>query len=200
MIMKPKCETFTSHSGIVSLMTIDTLVDSAMGLLALRPAATMDEIAESAGIGRATLFRRFASRDLLVRELSRQAVSSYVDVVAGSTLREDRPSIALRRLAWALAELAPRYGLLALQPLSERVESEILLAADAADEEIKDLIRRGQSGGEFRVDLPAEWIAQSLTWLIVGAADGLRLKTVAEADVPRLVSESILAIAARGES
>lgn len=170
----------------------DALLSSAARLLALRPAASMEEIATAAGISRATLFRRFPSRAALVTALSERALAGYVDAVDRSRPEEGPPAEALRRVLGELAGLAPEHGLLVLQPLDEHVERALLDRARAVDERLTGLVRRGQESGDFRVDLPADWVLTVITWLVVGAADGLRLGTVAPARVGHLLTETVL--------
>src|SRR3712207_4524125 len=98
----------------------------------------------------------------------------------------------MRRLLGRLAHLAPGYGLLALQPLDDVVEADLLALAAAADERVRRLVHRGQEAGEFRVDVPAEWVLSSVTWLVVAAADGVRLGRLAARDVERLLSATVL--------
>ena len=60
-----------SHSGYCCLMTVDReqVLRTAAALLSRKATATMDEVAKSAGIGRATLHRHFAGREALVKAL-----------------------------------------------------------------------------------------------------------------------------------
>ena len=171
----------------------DVVADAAARLLATRPTVSMEEIARSAGISRATLFRRFPSRSALVAELAGRAVDAYADAVAAAQPERGPAGEAMRRVLGSLAALAPQHGLLALQPLDELVETALLERARAADDRLRELVLRGQRDGEFRVDLTAEWITTAVTWLIVGAADGLRLGRLAPRDIPRQLSETVLA-------
>jgi TetR/AcrR family transcriptional regulator, mexCD-oprJ operon repressor len=170
----------------------DALLSSAARLLALRPAASMEEVAASTGISRATLFRRFPSRAALVSALSERALSAYIDAVERARPEQGPAPEALRRAVSELAHLAPVYGLLALQPLDEHVEAGLVERARRGDERLLGLVRRGQESGDFRVDLPADWVLTTITWLVVGAADGLRLGLIVPAQIERLVTETVL--------
>ena len=174
------------------MTSADSVVEAAARLLARRPAASMTEVAAAAGVSRATLFRRFPSRSVLVEELSRRAVHAYTAAVAAARPEEGPPPEALRRLLAELARLAPGYGLLALQPIGELVEGELLELAAAADQRVRRLVHRGQEAGDFRVDVPAEWVLSSVTWLVVAAADGVRLGRLAAGDVERLLGTTLL--------
>ncbi len=171
---------------------VDALLTSAARLLALRPAASMEELAAVAGVSRATLFRRFPSRAALVSALSERAVSAYVEAVERARPEQGPAPDALRRVLAELVELAPVYGLLVLQPLDEQLERGLLDQAREGDERLTRLVRRGQEDGDFRLDLPADWVLTAVTWLVVGAADGLRQGLVAPARIGHLVAETVL--------
>jgi AcrR family transcriptional regulator len=143
--------------------------------LALAPAASMQELAEAAGISRATLFRRFPSRAALVAELCEAAARAYVRAVDEAALEDGTPTQALARVVEALGRLASVVGLLGLQPLSEHVEASLLAQTAQAEDRLRRLVRRGQESGLFRVEVDPEWFLTMLTWLMVGAADSVRL-------------------------
>ena len=186
--------------------TDDALLDGAATLLAARPAASMDDVARAVGVSRATLFRRFPSRSALVGALCRQAVEAFVaatepvaedlaDDLAGD-LGGDCVS-ALRGLVARLVPLGSRYGLLTSQPLDDLVEQELLGRAAAGEDRIRALVRRGQEAGSFRVDVDPEWVLTALTWLVGGAADGVRLGRLAPARVEAAVTDTVLRLLLR---
>ena len=102
------------------------------------------------------------------------------------------PSEALGPALGEVAGLAPEHGLLVLQPLDEHVERGLLDRARVVDDRLTALVRRGQESGDLRVDLPADRVLTALTRLVVGAADGLRLGTVAPARIGHLLTEAVL--------
>lgn len=178
--------------------TDDALLDGAAVLLAARPAASMDDVARAAGVSRATLFRRFPSRSALVGALCRQAVEAFVaatEPLAGD-LGGDCVS-ALRGLVARLVPLGSRYGLLTSQPLDDLVEQELLGRAAAGEDRVRALVRRGQEAGAFRVDVDPEWVLTALTWLVGGAADGVRLGRLAPARVEAAVTDTVLRLLVR---
>lgn len=66
------------------------LLDSALGELNRRPAATMAEIAAAIGVSRATLHRRFSSREALVAEIAERALRRW----ASSQAEAEREIVA----------------------------------------------------------------------------------------------------------
>ncbi|MDV8023521.1 TetR/AcrR family transcriptional regulator [Rhodococcus sp. IEGM 1330] len=175
----------------------DAVSAAAARHLALFPAASMQELAAAAGVSRATLFRRFPSREALVVQLCEAAVRAFVGVVDTTDPGRGEPTAALRRVVSELAELAPVVGLLGLQPLVEHVESALLERISGAEERLRLLIRRGQEAGEFRVEVDPEWFLTMLTWLMVGSADSVRLGRLTPAGAQRNLTATIEATVLR---
>jgi TetR/AcrR family transcriptional repressor of mexCD-oprJ operon len=153
----------------------DAVAAAAARHLALAPAASMEDLARAAGVSRATLFRRFPSRAALVAQLCQAAAQAYVRAVDAAAPEDGSPLQALVRVVDGLAQLAPVVGLLGLQPLAEHVEASLLAQAERTEEKLRRLVRRGQESGQFRVDVDPEWFLAMLTWLLVAAADSVRL-------------------------
>jgi AcrR family transcriptional regulator len=180
------------------VVTEDALFDAAATLLAARPAASMDDVARAAGISRATLFRRFPNRSALVAGLCRQAVGAFVAATDPDPGAEEGDSAsAVRALVARLVPLGARYGLMATQPLEELLERDLLERASAGEERVRALVRRGQADGSFRVEVDPEWVLTVLTWLVVGAADGVRLGRLAPARVEAHVADTVLRLLVR---
>ena len=154
---------------------IDAVAAAAARHLALAPAASMQELAQAAGISRATLFRRFPNRAALIAELCQAAALAYVQAVDEAAPEEGTPTQALARVVETLGRLASVVGLLGLQPLDEHVEASLLAQTTQTEERLRHLVRRGQESGHFRVEVDPEWLLTMLMWLMVGAADSVRL-------------------------
>lgn len=154
---------------------VDAVAAATARHLALAPAASMLELAEAAGVSRATLFRRFPSRAALVAELCDAAARAFVRAVDEAALEDGTPTKALARVVDALGRLASVVGLLGLQPMDEHVEASLLAQTAQAEDRLRRLVRRGQEQGLFRVEVDPEWFLTMLTWLLVGAADSVRL-------------------------
>ncbi|WP_432542557.1 TetR/AcrR family transcriptional regulator [Kineococcus sp. SYSU DK002] len=171
----------------------DPVAVAAARHLALAPAASMQELAAAAGVSRATLFRRFPSRAALVAELCRAAAEAFVRAVEEASPGEGTPAQALERVVEALGRLAAVVGLLGLQPLQEHVEADLLARTAATEETLRRLVRRGQESGDFRVEVDPEWVLTMLTWLLVGAADSVRLGRLTSGAAQRHLAATITA-------
>lgn len=175
----------------------DAVAAAAARHLALAPTASMQELAEAAGVSRATLFRRFPSRAALVAELCGAAAQAYVRAVDEAAPEDGTPVEALARVVEALGRLASAVGLLGLQPLDEHVEASLLAQTARADDALRRLVRRGQESGSFRVEVDPEWFLAMLTWLLVGAADSVRLGRLTPGAALRHMADTVTATLVR---
>ncbi|WP_030907398.1 TetR/AcrR family transcriptional regulator [Streptomyces sp. NRRL F-5126] len=166
------------------------LLRSAAALLARRPAATMDEVARAAGIGRATLHRHFAGRDALVRALESLGIQEIEAALDAADIDAGPAEDALRRF---VAAVEPAAGLLAfLVTENQLFEGDVHEGWNRTDARICALFRRGQESGEFRIDLPAAWLAEALSGLISACAWSIQDGRVAARDFTRMTVELLL--------
>ncbi|WP_437078509.1 TetR/AcrR family transcriptional regulator [Streptomyces sp. enrichment culture] len=169
----------------------DHVLRSAAALLARRSTATMDEVAKAAGISRATLHRQFAGRDALVRALEALGIAECEAALAAARIDEGPATDAVRRL---VTEIEPQAGLLSfLYSENELFEGEEQNEGWARiDESIADLFRRGQSSGEFRIDLTPVWLTEALYSLLASAAWAVAEGRVAPKDFTHMIVELLL--------
>ena len=140
------------------------IAEAAMRVLADRPDASMADIAEASGLGRATLYRHFRSRGDLVRAIQRQALEAASDAIATCGLDAHPASQALECAVEALVGVGDRYRMLgreaSLDPrMLERQQSVAL--------PLLETVRRGQRRGELRSDVPAAWVLAAMGSLLV---------------------------------
>src|SRR5438477_7950361 len=123
----------------------------------------MRAIAREAGVGIATLYRHFPTRESLVDAVYRDQVARLTDG-ARELLAQLPPPAALRRWMdlfgdWIATKNGMRDTLLAMIASGEiahaQTQTELLAAIDA-------ILNAGRVTGELRADVPAEDIAASL--------------------------------------
>ena len=149
---------------------VHRIVEVAARLLAENPNAGMADVAAGAGVGRATLYRHFATREALVQAIREQAVEDAERALAECRLDEGSATDALRRLCRAWLDVAERY---ALAEPRRSPRSHVLRDPLIA------LLERGQAAGEFSRELPPQWMARAFgALLLAGARDGTQSETV----------------------
>jgi TetR/AcrR family transcriptional repressor of mexCD-oprJ operon len=124
--------------------------------------ASMGEVAAAAGISRATLYRYFPNRELLLKELAQVSLTETGERLRAARLDGVPIPEGLIRAVRALVTVEDHYIVLArehVQPDSAQFEQQ--LAAP-----LRALLERGQAAGEIRTDLSAAWLMEALVGLV----------------------------------
>lgn len=168
------------------------ILEAAATCLGRSPNASVADIASTAGLGRVTVYGHFASREALidaalVRLLDQgDAVLSQLDLNG-----EPREALAaLIQSSWQLIADAANVLEAAQAVLPpERIRD---LHGKPAHR-VENLIRRGQSEGVFRTDLPLGWLVNLLHYVLKGAAADVRSGRLDASDAPHLITTTVLA-------
>lgn len=146
---------------------IAAILDAARAVLVKDPYATMVQIAERSGVGRATLYRHFGSRERLVEQLVRGSVAAVDGALAIVDLEVGDAREAMRRATAAWLVAGRRWRTARYAPLS-------LGSADASSSAIRErvgsLLVRGQRDGTIRDDVTPEdlyraWVGMVVVWI-----------------------------------
>ena len=164
------------------------LLDAARDVFAARgEAATVSAIAERAGVGIGSLYRRYGSKEDLLRQLCTLAIEQTIDA-AKEGLQADDPWTGL--VSYIRACVTQRTGSLA--PLAGTIVAtpQMWATARRGRRSLDQLVARAHEGGRLRTDVTPLDIA----WLIelFGRFDPL--------DKDSIVRERLLALAIDGLS
>ncbi len=152
--------------GVDVSKTEQAIYEAGFTLLSRKPGASMSEVAEEAGVGRATLHRYFASRSDLVTALARLAIVELDAAVDSATAGATSHGEALRLSMQAVIPLAHRHMFL----MQEEIPDPEIQAAFAKDmQELRQIIDAAKAEGALRLDLPTEWVAHAYENLIYAA-------------------------------
>ncbi|MCK2237514.1 MULTISPECIES: TetR/AcrR family transcriptional regulator [unclassified Crossiella] len=175
----------------------EQVLRAAAALLVRRPNSAMAEVAQSAGISRATLHRLVPSRDALVVELAKLALSEGEAALEAAKPEDGDAADAVRRVVRELMPIADLYAFLTGEH-QLITKPELDAGYDLLDNRLTALIRRGQESGQFRVDLTAEWMVEALVALLTGAGFAVLDGKLAPRDAPRAVAELLISGMLRG--
>ncbi len=156
------------------------ILDGAAQTFALRgDQASMNDVAEAAGVARATVYRYFPNREALVDELAEAAVNDVDARLAAARIGEVTPEEGIARAVRALVDVGDSFVLLARERMRsdpERFESQLI-------QPVRELFERGQSDGDIRTDIAGARLTESLIGLIVSVLTS----------APRLGKEDMIA-------
>jgi AcrR family transcriptional regulator len=156
----------------VRLSTKDALIEAAFDVFSCNRGAALSEVADRAGVGRATLHRHFASRDDLVRTLALIALQEMDAAAEAACENANSYADALRLSLAALIPLGDRHGFLALEPIDD--DPEIAAAYERQMNETRDMVEEAKREGAFDPDAPTDWITQAFDHLLYAAWESVK--------------------------
>lgn len=171
---------------------VEKILETAVVCLSRNPDASMVEIAQSAGVGRVTLYGHFPSRDALVEAALERLLGKGDQVLERLDLTGD-PCKALRTLIGSSWLLIAQSGALLEAAQAVLPPGRIHDLHAKPEQRVNDLISRGQAEGVFRTDLPTGWLASVLHHVIKGAAADVANGRFSEEEAARFLSETVLA-------
>jgi TetR/AcrR family transcriptional repressor of mexCD-oprJ operon len=141
------------------------ILDGAAQIFAVQgEQASMNDVAEAAGVARATVYRYFPNRETLLDELAQAAVSDVDARLASARIDEVAPEEGIARAVRALVDVGDSFVLLARQrPRSDPQRFEGRLT-----QPLRDLFERGQASGDIREDITSARLTEALIGLTVG--------------------------------
>lgn len=144
---------------------VAAILDGAAQIFAVQgEQASMHEIAEAAGVARATVYRYFPNREVLRHELRQASVSDVDARLLSARIDEVAPEEGIGRAVRALVDVGDSFVLLARERQRsnpERLEHELARP-------VRKLFERGQTSGDIRNDIASARLIESLIGLIVG--------------------------------
>jgi AcrR family transcriptional regulator len=145
-----------------------TVLDAAVALLAQRPQATMQEVADASGLGRTTVYRHFPRRQDLIDALYEEVLREAAETVQTAVDSAANARELLCDLGGRIIQIGDRYRFLDAHPeLRERT----LAGRDdsRSADPLQDYLVQAQARGEIRQDLPVVWMLTTLRGLAVVA-------------------------------
>lgn len=174
--------------------SIQAILDAALKVAPFNDAFNMSEIARAAGVSRVTLYSHFPTREALVDAALRRGFGHTGEVLGDLALEEGRPSEALvqmLRSSWQVLEHHRNLYAVAstaLSPAQLRAYAEPVLGR------IEQLIERGRQAGEFRVDLPLDWLVATTYAVMHMGAEQLRSGSHTTDEVGELIGKTVLSL------
>ncbi|GAB3930334.1 hypothetical protein GCM10029976_031920 [Kribbella albertanoniae] len=142
----------------------------------------MSEVSTASGVGRVTLYKHFATREVLLEAVVRRAIADTDDALSELSLDTGPVEDALKRLvrtSWPILDRHRKVRTVALTAIGHEA---LRAHHDPAFRHVDQLIARGQDTGAFRSDLSRAWLTAVFYAILHAAAD--------EVDAGRLTSDA----------
>lgn len=179
----------TDGRRAVGARNAEAILEAAVRVLGADPSAGMGEIAAAAGVGRATLYRHYDSREHLIEALLAHVGEinrAHLDELAADDGGE--PEAALLRFVEQRLALRDQYHVLApfVTPAHGAKGTETMRAPVAA------WMRRAVAAGLVADDVEPAWLVASLRAQIRAAGEELDAGRLARAAAAGLVVRAVL--------
>lgn len=145
----------------------DAILEAAFQTFSQRPGASLGDVAEHAGVGRATLHRHFSSRQVLMVALAQTALEELNEAVDAAVEDAQSHKDGLKLALAAIIPLASRQWFLSHEPVDD--DPDIAAAYKADIDELHKEIEAARDEGAFAADLSTKWIAETYENLIYAA-------------------------------
>jgi len=170
--------------------TRDSLVEAAIRVFAANPAASLSEIAASAGVKRVTLHRLIGTRDDLLKEIAVRSLAETDEACEQASKGAATSMEALRSCVMALVPVGDRWHFLWTQ---SEVWEEPGVAKEVARQnaELAQLIDDAKTEGSIEPDLPTAWIMAAIESVVFAALSTARAGDIAVNDAGKLAVRTL---------
>ncbi|MFB7336009.1 TetR/AcrR family transcriptional regulator [Streptomyces adustus] len=134
------------------------------------PDASLDSIAQAAGVARRTVYGHFSSRQALVAALTQEAGHALQQAFATARIPGADPLEATARMALAAWAVGDQYRMLISLGRRDLGDEAIRATLAPAREEATATVRRGQDEGVFADHVPAPVLALTLEAVMLALA------------------------------
>ncbi|WDD97543.1 TetR/AcrR family transcriptional regulator [Thalassomonas actiniarum] len=142
------------------------LLSAGIEVFLVNPHASLTEVAAFAGVGRATLYRHFETREQLIQELARESLALTDKAMQPLKIQKLEGREAIEAMLHAVMPLANRFHfLLSLWSIAED-DPEVTDIYNRQLDEMAELVEQGKKAGDINTALTTTWIVTMIDCLI----------------------------------
>jgi len=154
------------------------IVAASITLLLHNPEASMSEIALAAGVGRATLYRHFETREDLVRELALLCFDETDEVLRPIKTAGLKGLAAIVASIEVIVPLADRFRFLMSLASAASTDHQVNQTYQRQLNELISYVEAAKQAGEISKSLPTEWVVASYDAMLNAAWSLIQHKTL----------------------
>lgn len=166
------------------------IMDAAVILLASNPGAAFMEVAEVAGIGRATLYRHFPTKEDLIKAITIEAIEATDEVSRKIMSLANNASEALKLTIEMMVPMGDRYHFLSQLPSID--DAEINAHMKRQNNELITLIMAVQQEQRIDRNLPTSWACSVFNSLIYAAWEEVAKGETPKQEIAELVYRTLI--------
>lgn len=169
------------------------LMEAGIELLLQNSAASLSEIAAHAGVGRATLYRQFESREQLIQEIALESLQIKEEIMSPFRTSEMSAIEYLEAIIRAFMPLADRFHfLLSLWNIAEE-DPEVMAIYNRQLFELVAIVERAKKEGGICTSMDSNWVVCLIDSLIYSgwwmmSSMGMSSESAAEHTIKALTS------------
>ena len=173
-VTRQMSEPAADHRRATAERNIEAILDAAERRLERGGEPTIVAVAKEAGVSRVTVYAHFATRELLMEAVVERAVRRTTNALDAVEPERGPPLEALQRVIEVGWRDLDRNNAIA-QAAGELLTADALRRThEDAHRRLRKLVHRGRRSGDFRTDVPAEWLVTAFHALIHAAGDDVR--------------------------
>jgi TetR/AcrR family transcriptional regulator, mexCD-oprJ operon repressor len=162
------------HRRATAERNVQAILDAAEALLHEGEAASIAAVAARAGVSRVTVYAHFSSREAIleavIERVVARAIVAFDEAAAGATSSTD----ALERAVRASWDKLDRNAAIAAAAATQLSPEALRRTHEDAHAHTRRLFAAGAERGEFRTDVPVEWLVSVYYALLHAAGDDVR--------------------------
>jgi AcrR family transcriptional regulator len=163
--------------------SIASITQAALEALASDPDVSMAEIANRAGVARATIYMHFPTREALLDAVMEHATGQVADAIREAEPDRGEPKEALERVILATwKQLSEFHGILQIN-MNRLSAQELRRRHLPMTTQFIPLLERGQAQGAFRNDVSATWLIAAIRAIVHVASTELQAGRLTHGDV-----------------
>lgn len=146
------------------------LLDASFQILLTNPHASLSEIASQAGVGRATLYRHYPSREHLIAAIAVESLVLLKQQMQPIVDSNQQGIEAVQTLVDSLLPFADRFHFLQMVWTTVDMDQEVWGLYQELMAMIRGWVLQGQEQGEIKANLSVVWIVSMLDSMMYSAS------------------------------